>query len=347
MARLNDPNEMRIIYQTSKQVFSGDLSAPAACKLLENKTSASEASLKMYFAIYAAMKKGTCYKMGTSASFTQFLIENIYEDDGKEALISALSAAKQNSEYRVSCGNAQPGIETICREIIAKYKLKTRYEDLPTYQEIAPAPKENKPKRASKTVSPKDVEYTQLPNKMLRLKITIGAIVFEAEGDPKTVISQEKRFTTETLPGALAALDKTSGKAKKEASSKNRSRNVSKPRNASTKKNDSVSKESKKSTGETLLIKHPYLTKLKDRMDFKARMIPLMYYAQKDKLQKDFSISEIQKIMFDVLAEQAGKKQIEDVFLRRADWFEKTSPNPRRYKLLEIGCDYAVNIIQE
>lgn len=347
MARLNDPNEMRIIYQTSKQVFAGDLSAPAACKLLENKTSASEASLKMYFAIYAAMKKGTCYKMGTSAAFTQFLIESIFEDDGKDAMIVALSAAKQNAEYRIACGNEQPGIEAVCREIITKHKLNTKYENLPTYQGPAVVPKEDKPKRTSKTISKQDVEYTQLPNKMLRLKITIGAIVFEAEGDPKTVISQEKRFTSETLPSALAVLDRTSGKAKKEDSSQNRSRNDSKQRNASTKKKDSATKGRKKSTGETLLKKHPDLIKLKDRMDFKARLIPLMYFAQKDKLQKDFSISEIQKIMFDVLAEQAGKKQIEDVFLRRSDWFEKTNPNPRRYKLLDIGCDYARNILSE
>ncbi len=74
-------------------------------------------------------------------------------------------------------------------------------------------------------------------------------------------------------------------------------------------------------------------------------MIPLMYLASIDKIQSDFSIKEIQNLIFDALGEQSNVKQIEDVFNRRTDWFEKTQANPRRYKLLEIGYDYAKNIL--
>lgn len=346
MPKFNNPEEMKLIYETSKKVYSGIYTAAAASRLLENKTSASKASVKMYFTIYAAMKKGTCYKMGTGADFTQFLIESIYEDDGKEALILALTAAKLNSEYRIACGNGQPGIEADCREIIVKYKLETKYEDLPAYHNM-PQIEENEEKSSSKIRKQNEsFDYEQLPNNMLRLKITIGEIIFEVEGNPQTVINQEKRFLSETLPIALEMINSSS---EKQGQSNKSGKNLKKTSKSSQPRSQSHSRKNERveCVGKTLIKKYPYLKKLSEKMDFKARMIPLMYFAQVDKLQEDFSINEIKKIMFDALEEMAGEKQIADVFTRRADWFEKTNLNPRKYKLLDIGYDYARNILND
>lgn len=102
MAKLDNPQEMKLIYDTCRQVFLNKLSPKVACKLIEGKTSSSMSSLLMYLNIYACMRKGICYKMGTSAAFTKYLAENIYSDNGQEAMLIALAAAKQNAEYRIS-----------------------------------------------------------------------------------------------------------------------------------------------------------------------------------------------------------------------------------------------------
>ena len=133
MSRLVDKEEMQRIYEHCVLVYNHEITAADACAMLRGKTNASEASLKMYFDIYSHMRQGTCYKMGTSAAFTRYLIEHIYEDNGNDALIRALASAKQNSDYRISCGNPQPGIEATCREIIKDYNLPISYEELDDY----------------------------------------------------------------------------------------------------------------------------------------------------------------------------------------------------------------------
>lgn len=82
-------------------------------------------------------------------------------------------------------------------------------------------------------------------------------------------------------------------------------------------------------------------------MDFKARMIPLLYLSEQARLQTTFTIRDIQAIMRDSLGEEVDKRQIEDVFSRRPDWFEKVNQNPRQYRLLDIAKDYARNILAE
>ena len=51
--------------------------------------------------------------------------------------------------------------------------------------------------------------------------------------------------------------------------------------------------------------------------------------------------------MRDAINETPEKKQVEDVLLRRADWFEKVNNNPRKYRLQDIAKDYARNILSE
>jgi hypothetical protein len=129
---LTDENEMKIIYKTAKDVFEGIYSTKYALLSLKGKVSGSPSSLKMYFDIYACMRKAKCYKMGTSASFTTFLLDNIYKDSGKLEYIKAISAVKGNYSYRESVNNAQPGLVQACIASIANCGLDLDFGEIPT-----------------------------------------------------------------------------------------------------------------------------------------------------------------------------------------------------------------------
>lgn len=132
---LNDKTEMEEIYRAAVEVFEKRMSKGKAIDSLKDKTGASQASLAMYIDIYTAMRNGNCYKMGTSAAFTKYLLEKIYEDNGESALLLALKAAKSQAIYRISVNNEQVGIEKVCREVIDQYHLDVRYEDIPVDSE--------------------------------------------------------------------------------------------------------------------------------------------------------------------------------------------------------------------
>ncbi len=344
MARLENLQEMELIYQTSKQVYSGMLTASAAAKLLVLKTSSSEASLKMYFTIYACMRKGTCYKMGTSVAFTKFLIERIHEEEGGNAIMIALASAKQNAEYRKQCNNEQPGIEAVCREIISSHKLRVTYETLDRFNG-----KGNLANTAKPTVEKKDISIQEMPGGTLRMRIVIGAIEFEAEGDPKTVIAQQRTFTKELLPNAIASLSQVySEKAAMSPDVPVKEANNGKARERKT-KGTPKSRGAKKteSVGVRVAKKYPIVQKLSERMDFKAKMVPLLYLASEAKYQVFFSITEIKQLLADAISFQADAKQIKDVLQRRPDWFELQDGSPKKYRLVDVGCDYAKNILNE
>ena len=76
---LNKPEDMKKIYEAAKDVFEHKISATkAVASLIGSFPGSSEASLKMYFSIYGYMRQGKCYKKGTNAGFTKFLLENIF-----------------------------------------------------------------------------------------------------------------------------------------------------------------------------------------------------------------------------------------------------------------------------
>lgn len=129
---LSDPQEMQVIYEISKDVFEGKYAIAYALKLLEGKVKGTKSSLKMYFNIYACMRKGKCYKMGTSEYFTKFLLNSIYRDFGKEDYIKALTAVKGNYAYRASVNNTQSSLIRACIESIAECGVDLLFEDIPT-----------------------------------------------------------------------------------------------------------------------------------------------------------------------------------------------------------------------
>ena len=128
---LDRVDDMRIIYETAKRVYSREITVDTAVKELAKKTDAKASSLQMYINIYACMRKGKVYKMGTSESFTQFLLENILRDEGIDAFTKALISVKSNAAYRASKDNAQPGLLRACKKAIAVSGYEIDFESLP------------------------------------------------------------------------------------------------------------------------------------------------------------------------------------------------------------------------
>lgn len=129
---LSDPKEMQIIYDVSKDVYDGKYAVAYALKFLKGKVKGTDSSLKMYFNIFSCMRKGKCYKMGTSEPFTKFLLNSIYRDFGKTDYINAITAVKGNYAYRESVNNTQLGLIRACVESISECGLDLVYEDIPT-----------------------------------------------------------------------------------------------------------------------------------------------------------------------------------------------------------------------
>lgn len=128
---LDKIDDMKVIYETAKKVYKRELAVSVAVKELSQKTDAKESSLQMYFNIYSCMRRGKTYKMGTSESFTQFLLEQILQDEGAEAFELALTAVKGNAVYRESKNNAQPGLQRACINAIQKSGLSIDYASIP------------------------------------------------------------------------------------------------------------------------------------------------------------------------------------------------------------------------
>ena len=129
---LSDLNEMQIIYDVSKNVYSKKYGVTYALKFLKGKVKSTDSSLKMYFNIYSCMRKGKCYKMGTSEPFTKFLLNSIYHDFGELDYLKAITAVKGNYTYRKSVNNPQPGLIRACIESISECGLDLNFEEIPT-----------------------------------------------------------------------------------------------------------------------------------------------------------------------------------------------------------------------
>lgn len=128
---MNDEQEMMKIYEMAKDVYDGKYSVKYALLSLEGKTSATVSSLKMYFNIYACMRKAKCYKMGTGEQFTKFLLNKIYDDFGVNEYLNAITAVKGNYAYRESVNNVQPSLIRACKESMEECGVQFKYEDVP------------------------------------------------------------------------------------------------------------------------------------------------------------------------------------------------------------------------
>ncbi len=309
MPRLNDKDDMELIYEFAKKVYAKEICANDACDRIQGKVPFSKSSLKMYFTIFSSMMKGKCYKMGTSETFTKFLIESIYNEFGEQAAYRALSSAKQNADYRISCGNEQPGIEKACREIIKDHNFCIKYEDLTSTDFIDSNP------------SISVIEKTS--DEEIEISITYGCIHFSAKGNLEKVISQMRAFPSCIVEEA-AILTESIAKVENENPANTDEINIA-----------NIIKE-----------KYPETEKLKTKKDFKAKMIPLMFFASKCGFKEYFTIRDVQELMFEILGEKCDKKTIEGVFKKKSDWFEQISSNPRKYKLLGIAEDYVKNVLE-
>lgn len=128
---LSNLQEMKTIYEVSKDVYDGKYAVAYALSFLKGKVSGTPSSLKMYFNIYSCMRQAKCYKMGTSEAFTKFLLNSIYKDFGIDAYVKALTAVKGNYAYRESVNNSQPGLLRACKASIQECNVDVVFEDIP------------------------------------------------------------------------------------------------------------------------------------------------------------------------------------------------------------------------
>ncbi len=185
---LTDFGEMQIIYDTSKAVYEGEYSVQYALLSLSGKVTGTESSLKMYFNIYACMRNGKCYKMGTSESFTKFMLVSIYKDFGQDAFIKALSSVKGNSAYRDSVNNSQPGLKRACLAAISECSVQIDYDKIQAAP-IAVDEKKKQPKAFSSPISRRTSERLNRRNTSVeRISKTDDADVFELNIQPAASI---------------------------------------------------------------------------------------------------------------------------------------------------------------
>ena len=330
MARLTNPKEMERIFKVCKDIYDGKCTQNEGVKKLHGKTIASDASLKMYFVIYSCMRQGKCYKKGTSASFTQYLLETIYSENGTEALYLALASAKQNAEYRKSCDNEQPGIEAVCRDVIAKYNLSVTYEGLDYYFDkgIRPLTRRPQNKTTYTTVKKAHVKnnISQISNGSEYIKVTLAyeKLHVELEGDLSTVNREINRFFAELIPEIK--------RHKSTKPSPKRSKRVEKD-------------EIELSLGHKLIKEYPDIIELNNKLDFKAKMIPLMYLVSEQDADHAFTVKEIKSLFYDALGKECETKEITKVFSSRPEWFDVIASSPKKYKLLDVAKDYARSIL--
>lgn len=167
---LDKIEDMKAIYTAAKKVYNRDIVASVAVKELAQKTDARESSLQMYLNIYACMRKGKTYKMGTSESFTQFLLEQILHDEGEEAFRLALVAVKGNAAYRESKNNAQPGLQRACMSVIKNSGLTIDYASIPVALDTEPTElsfSENDLEKLRKSIDLPNADYAKTIMEML------------------------------------------------------------------------------------------------------------------------------------------------------------------------------------
>jgi len=172
---LDNPEEMKIIYEASKDVFDGKYSVQYALLNLQDKVSGTDSSLKMYFNIYSCMRKAKCYKMGTSESFTKFLLLSIFEDFGEVALKNAISAVMGNYTYRESVNNTQPGLLRACEDAIKESGCGFILSEIPAAPFDASTPSESSIKQTPVIpgVHAEKVEYKLMENVQQPVDYTI------------------------------------------------------------------------------------------------------------------------------------------------------------------------------
>jgi hypothetical protein len=140
---LSNENEMRSIYEASKKIYEGKYNVANALRSLNGKVSGTNASMCMYFEIYACMRNAKCYKMGTSEAFTKYLLNSIFQDSGLDAYINALSAVKGNYEYRMSVNNTQPSLVRACEDSLHACGIEISFEEIPAANSVPGANGDN------------------------------------------------------------------------------------------------------------------------------------------------------------------------------------------------------------
>lgn len=158
------------------------------------------------------------------------------------------------------------------------------------------------------------------------IKVTLAyeKLHVELEGDLSTVNREINRFFAELIPEIK--------RHKSTKPSPKRSKRVEKD-------------EIELSLGHKLIKEYPDIIELNNKLDFKAKMIPLMYLVSEQDADHAFTVKEIKSLFYDALGKECETKEITKVFSSRPEWFDVIASSPKKYKLLDVAKDYARSIL--
>lgn len=99
-------NEMiHASYDISKQIFEGAISQRDGLDDLVNNYQMNRNSAADYVHNYKCMLEGRRFPRTSNAYGTEYFLQNIHADNGREALLNSLSALRQHIDYYEAIGN--------------------------------------------------------------------------------------------------------------------------------------------------------------------------------------------------------------------------------------------------
>lgn len=114
---------VREAYPIIKKVWNEEISRDRAKFEIEKKTGMNNGSAQALITIFLSMMKGEVYKRAFNNAGTQFLLESILADYGKEYFNSAMKATKAHAEYYSTLGKGRlRGLERLIDDLSDTYK---------------------------------------------------------------------------------------------------------------------------------------------------------------------------------------------------------------------------------
>ena len=116
------------VYIYARKIYNKNIEIDQAVKILVNDYKWTEGSAKGYINVYNHIRNGEKYTWTINGTATNYYLENVYKDDGYNALQTALESVKLHIDYQ---GNIQT-INNI-KKIYEKYKnvvnIENNYND--------------------------------------------------------------------------------------------------------------------------------------------------------------------------------------------------------------------------
>lgn len=120
-----DKKMVEQIYICARKIYKKEIEFNEAVKYLVKEHKWTESSAKGYINVYVQIRNGNEYTWTINGTATEYFLENIFKDDGYEALQTALKSVKLHIDYQ---DNIQP-INNIKKIYEIYCNIKNDYND--------------------------------------------------------------------------------------------------------------------------------------------------------------------------------------------------------------------------